>query len=67
MSGVRLDIIIHKLSSYKEARPTQKKRKLEEENILVTKEKAKKLLSVGFICEATLLAGQRSHGHPGQQ
>jgi len=53
MSGLRPNIITHKLSIYKEARPVaQKKRKLGEEKRLAAKEEAEKLLSTRFIREA---------------
>jgi len=53
MSGVSSNIITHKLSVYMEVCPiAQKKCKLGKEKRLVAKEEAKKLLSVGFICEA---------------
>jgi len=53
MLGVSPDIIRHRLSVYKEARPIiQKKRKLGEEKRLAAKEEAEKLLSAGFIREA---------------
>jgi len=50
MPRVSPDIITHKLSVYKEARPiAQKKHKLGEEKKLVAKEGIKKLLSVELI------------------
>ena len=50
MPRVSSDIITHKLSVYKEARPiAQKKHKLGEEKKLVAKEGIKKLLSVELI------------------
>lgn len=53
MSGVNQSIIMHRLSTFKDAKPvSQKKRKLGEEKRVVTKEKAKKLLQAGFIREA---------------
>jgi len=53
MSGISLDIITHKLSVFKEARPiTQKKKDYGDEKRLAAKEEAQKLLSVGFIHEA---------------
>jgi len=52
MLGVSSNIISHKLSVYKEARPiAQKKHKLGEDKRLAAKEEAEKLLSVGFIRE----------------
>jgi len=53
MLGVSPDIITHKFSIYKETcLITHKKRKLEKEKRLTAKEKAEKVLSVGFILEA---------------
>jgi len=53
MLGVSSDIITHKLSVNKEARPVaQKKCKLGKEKRLEVKEEAEKLLSVGFIRES---------------
>ena len=53
MSGVSPDIITHKLSVFKEARPAvQKKRNLGEEMKLAVKEEVEKLILVGFIGEA---------------
>jgi len=50
MPGVSLDIITHKLSIFKEARPiSKKKRDLGDEKRLAAKEEAEKLLSAGFI------------------
>jgi len=53
MPGVDPDIIVHKLSIYKEAKPiTQKKRKLGKEKRHAAKEEAEKLIKAGFIREA---------------
>ena len=53
MLGVSPDVITHRLSIFKEARPiSQKKRDLGNEKRLAAKEKAGKLLSVEFIREA---------------
>jgi len=50
MPGVDPDIIVHKLSTYKEAKSvTQKKRKLGEEKRQAAKEEGEKLMKVGFI------------------
>ncbi|XP_027922819.1 uncharacterized protein LOC114180718 [Vigna unguiculata] len=51
--GIDLQVAVHKLSNYKEARyVSQKKRKLGEERRLVAKVETDKLLNVGFIEEA---------------
>ncbi|XP_068484963.1 uncharacterized protein [Phaseolus vulgaris] len=53
MPGVSPDVITHRLSIFKEARPiSQKKRDLGDEKRLAAKEEAGKLLSAGFIREA---------------
>jgi len=53
MPGVSPDVIIHRLSIFKEARPiSQKKRDLGDEKRLAGKEEVGKLLSAGFIREA---------------
>lgn len=53
MSGIRPNIITHKLLVYKEARPiAQKKRKLGEDKRLPAKEEVENLLSIRFIWEA---------------
>jgi len=53
MPGVNPDVITHRLSIFKEARPiSQKKRDLGDEKRLAAKEEVEKLLSVGFIREA---------------
>jgi len=53
MPGVSPDVITHRLSIFKEARPiSQKKRDLGNEKRLAAKEEAGKLLSAGFIREA---------------
>jgi len=53
MPGVSPDIITHRLSIFKEARPiSQKKRDLGDEKLLAAKTEAEKLLSVRFIREA---------------
>jgi len=53
MSGVIPNVITHRLSIFKEARPiSQKKRDLGDEKRLTAKEEADNLLSVGFIREA---------------
>ena len=51
--GVHPDIITHRLSVYKEARPVaQKKRNHGEDKRLATRSEAEKLLKAGFIAEA---------------
>ena len=51
--GVHPDIITHRLSVYKEARPVaQKKRNYGEDKRLAARIEAEKLLKVGFIAEA---------------
>jgi len=53
LSGVDPQVVVHKLSIYKEARyVSQKKRKLEEERWLTPKIETEKLLNAGFIEEA---------------
>ena len=53
MPMVSPDIMTHKLSVFKEARPiAQKKRNHGKEKRLATKEETKKLLSVSFIRKA---------------
>jgi len=51
--SVNPEIISHRLSVYKEARPVaQKKRNHGEDKRLAARAEAEKLLKVGFICEA---------------
>ena len=51
--GVHPDIITHRLSVYKEARPVaQKKRNYGEDKRLAARSEAEKLLKAGFIAEA---------------
>jgi len=51
--GVHPDIISHRLSVYKEARPVaQKKRNYGEDKRLAARNEAEKLLKVGFVAEA---------------
>jgi len=53
LPSVDPQVVVHKLSVYKEAKyVSQKKRKLGEERRLATKAEADKLLDVGFIDEA---------------
>jgi len=53
MPGVKSDVITHRLSVYKEARPiAQKKRKLGEERRKAAREETDKLVQVGFIQKA---------------
>ncbi|XP_068461695.1 uncharacterized protein [Phaseolus vulgaris] len=53
MSGVKPDVITHRLSVYKEARPiAQKKRKLGEERRKAAREETDKLVQTGFIQKA---------------
>jgi len=53
MSGLSPNIITHRLSVFKEARPiVQKKRDYDDEKRLAAKEEVEKLLSTGFIREA---------------
>jgi len=50
MPGVKSDVITHRLSVYKEARPiAQKKRKLGEERRKAAQEETDKLVQAGFI------------------
>ena len=53
MPGVSPDVLTHRLSIFKEARPiSQKKRDLGNETRLAAKEEVGKLLTAGFIREA---------------
>jgi len=60
MPGVKSDVITHRLSVYKEARPiAQKKRKLGEERRKAAREETDKLVQTGFIQKA-----HTQHGWP---
>jgi len=59
MPGVKSDVITHRLSVYKEAKPITKKRKLGEEQRKVAREETDKLVQAGFIQKATT-----QHGWP---
>jgi len=59
MARVSLDIITHRLSIYKEAKPvvSQKKRKMGEEKCVATQQEAEKLVRVDFIERHTIPRG----------
>jgi len=65
MSGVSSDVITHKLSVFKEARPiTQKKRDYDDEKCLAAETEAEKLLSTNLYARLGIQLGfQRCYGY----